>query len=224
MPTRQVHEKRHVLAVHQEASRYIVGYSVQRGEREALRRERALNELFAGHKWQPKATLVRAAIDDRGYMIGAAIVEPCMSPELNADPDLARLFATAHRVLAGLYVVPEHRGHGVGAELLQAAAYEAVSDGARYLDGFVDDRNGSADFYRRAAAIVMGHNSGLPGRAPANVTQAHDPGYNGHWFYIDLWAAFADSLMRCPKCSGGVTFEPSDGGRVSCTTCHFSTV
>lgn len=223
MSTQQVHDKRHLLAVHKEASRYIGGYSGQGGALEMLRREEALSELFSGHSWRPKATLVRAAVDDRGYMIGAAIVEPCMSPELDVDPELARLFAISHRVLAGLYVVPEHRGSGVGSELLEAAAYDALSDGARYLDGFVDDRNGSAEFYRRAGAIVMEHNNGLPGRPPANVIQAHDPQYSGHWFYIDLWATFAHSLMRCPRCSGAMTFDPSDGGRVSCTECPFTT-
>lgn len=61
--------------------------------------------------------------------------------------------------LAGLYVVPEFRRHGIGALLVQAAEREAASLGVERLHLYTP---GSQQFYARLGWSVLGHRL-LPG-------------------------------------------------------------
>ncbi|WP_417374300.1 GNAT family N-acetyltransferase [Glutamicibacter protophormiae] len=142
-----------------------------------------------------------------------------MSDELiSKEPDAARQFATTHRILAALFVLPEARGSGIGRELLSEAAYWALPHGGRYLDGFVDDRNNSADFYRRSGATVVGHNTGLPARRPTNSELSHYPGIDGTWFYVDAWRMHQGKI-NCARCRDVFEFVDEDGGYLLCPNC-----
>lgn len=58
--------------------------------------------------------------------------------------------------LEDLFVLPEHRGRGLGLGLLRALAAEAVAQGCPRLDWSVLDWNESAiGFYRQQGAVVL---------------------------------------------------------------------
>lgn len=176
--------------------------------------------LFDGVGSPPTPGMVIVAHDGT-RILGGAIVDAENTSYLPAsERDTALRLASHHRVLAGMFVVQAARGRGIGRELIDEASVWALRDGARYLDGFVDDRNaGSVKFYQRAGAQVLPHNRGLPARHPSRVEQSHRHELDGHWFYVDAWERHSD-LVRCRACGGGVMFDPSDGGRLLCPECE----
>lgn len=179
-----------------------------------------LDELFAGSGHPAPQISAIVATDETGsHLYGAASVEPFLGDELLAhDRRAALAMAAYHRVLTGLFVIPDARGQGLATALLDAAALAAARSHARYLGGFVDDRDGSAGFYRQAGAIVGGHNVPLPPRSPVNLTTTNYPGKNGHWFYIDARQRHAGAHF-CPRCVQPLTFDPADGGSLRCARC-----
>ncbi|KFD43959.1 hypothetical protein IU11_06525 [Cellulosimicrobium sp. MM] len=213
-----VQDEQDVRFVLEAAERAILGYDADHAERATARAQERLDALFEGHGPAPAAGAIIAATDDtQSELYGAIVLDtPYYAAIAAADPHTARLFASAHRIVSGLFVVDGCRGMGVGTGLLREfAAMHALEVGARYLDGFVDDRNGSADFYRRAGLTVMPHNTGLPARRPTNSPLLHVKQVNGHWFYLDLWAHYAERTL-CKECRGAFTFVPEDGGQLVC--------
>lgn len=212
---------RHVYAAAADA---IVGYSPADAVlQENTRRQAKLSQLFAGHGPAPTASTVLVATDRTGSeLYGAAIIDSTPYDQIaTSDPHRARSLAQMHRTLSALFVDEAYRGSGLGTHLLrELAARQALAAGARYLDGFVDDRNGSVEFYRRAGATVMAHNTGLPPRPPSNTHLQHVTYVNGHWFYLDLWPLFVGPQLLCSRCRGQLAYDPSDGGRLSCATCR----
>lgn len=195
-------ENREVLRmVHEGAAQRIVGYHASGG----LSRE---GQVYA------------ATDDDGRLLLGGAVVEGVIVAELaERDPRRADLLSKAHRVLAGLYVAQEAEGNGIGRALVDVAASQAFSEGARYLDGFVDDRNHSADFYRSTGAQVLPHNADLPARPPANVTQTNPrDDLSGHWFYWDLWKYF-EGRATCVHCAALLAYSPAED-RLACPRCR----
>ena len=201
------------------AAQLIIGYAPPHMVAADDRRRAAQLRRIFGDDTHPEPSIIIGASDDRGMMLGGAVVEPFVSDELiSKEPDAARQFATTHRILAALFVLPEARGSGIGRELLSEAAYWALPHGGRYLDGFVDDRNNSADFYRRSGATVVGHNTGLPARRPTNSELSHYPGIDGTWFYVDAWRMHQGKI-NCARCRDVFEFVDKDGGYLLCPNC-----
>lgn len=187
--------------VHAAAAERIVGYEI-------------LGTLGGGGQ-------VFAATDDSGQrLLGGAVVEEVVAADLaERDPDRAKLLTQMHRVLAGLFVVQEAEGETIGRELVEVAAKSALGDGARYLDGFVDDRNDSAGFYRATGAHLLPRNAPLPARSPANVTQVTPGGdLSGHWFYWDLWK-YLEGDIQCAHCASTLSYSPVED-RLACPQCR----
>lgn len=209
--------------VHQAASENIAGYG---GDGEWIddyndELQNNLDHLFGRvSERPPEASTVLAVMNSHeSEMYGAAIVETPYYDQLAKDnEEQARVMSSSHRVLAGMFVVEGYREQGLGRELLGWAANHTLTQQARYLDGFVDDRTGATDFYRRFGAVVAERNQGLPARSPANVPLDHVKEVNGHWFYIDTWPMFED-VMRCSRCEGRLRFLVEDGGRMVCDGC-----
>ena len=190
----------------------------------AARRERRRNELDELFADDPSSTpsifAIAATNEAMDGLCGAALLEPFYGEDLLAqDRDAGRLMARAHRVLAALFVVPNFRGKGIASALLDVASLAVVRDRGRYLEGFVDDHDGSADFYRRAGAAVTSHNEPLPPRPPVNLKTTHYPGKNGHWFSVYGWERHHDKI-RCSRCGGALDFLPANGGDLRCPRCQ----
>lgn len=187
--------------------------------REKLRR--GLDGLFEGDPRPTPGPFAVAAVNDAGDgLYGAASLEPFLGEDLVAqDREAARNVAILHRIVGSLFVVPDARGNGLGDALLDAASLAVVQDQGRYAEGFVDDRDGSAGFYRRAGAYVGGHNEPLPPRPPINLKTTHHPGKSGHWFSVDGWARHHD-MMLCSRCGGALDFHTEDGGMLHCPRCQ----
>lgn len=221
----QVDHPAHVERVHAAAARAIPGYGGAGFSGVEYQRDKQarLADLFAGHGPAPDAVTIVAATDERAAdVLGAVVVEtPFYGEFATTDPDRARALARSHRTLAAIFVDDQHRGAGLGRRLLiEFAAYNlTLHAGARYLDGFVDDRADSVDFYRSVGATVTGHNAGLPARRPTNTPMNHNPQVNGHWFYLDAWPLFEGPMLLCNRCQNQLTFDPRDGGDLVCATC-----
>ncbi len=206
--------------VHRAAAEAIIGYGASAAE-EDNRREAYLAKLFAHADGAvPFTSRMIAATDEAGTALyGAAIIEAFVSDDLaKREAEVARNMARVHYVLAGMFVAPELRGQGIGTQLIEQATLDVARHQGRYLDGFVDKRNGSARFYARAGATVGGRNRGLPARRPTNTELWHPEGVDGNWFYFDCWQRHAD-LMYCARCRGPLTFNPADGGDMECVRC-----
>lgn len=203
--------------VHEMAASLIVGYSADGLETADRRRGQILRGLFDPTAVLPDVTTILIATDGLS-IFGAAIMQCFVSEELaELHPEIARQMATTHVVLSGMFVVPQARRYGVGAKLIREATALVVHGRGRYLDGFVDERNGSADFYRAVGAQVGVRNEGLPERQPTRVSLAH-PGNNGHWFYFDCWRIH-QSLMQCSRCGDQLIFVEDNGGHFRCAVC-----
>lgn len=180
-----------------------------------------LEQLFADDpRPTPSCFAVVATDEAADTLYGAATLEPFLGEQLlEQDKENARHVAALHRILASLFVMPGERGRGIGSALLDAASLAVVRDQGRYLEGFVDDRDGSADFYRRAGASVTPHNEPLPPRPPVNLKTTHYPGKDGHWFSVDGWERH-HATMLCSRCRGALDYLPSDGGTLRCPRCQ----
>ncbi|MGP5292459.1 GNAT family N-acetyltransferase [Brachybacterium tyrofermentans] len=210
-------------SIDEASSAFIADYDSPRSL--AARRERRRNELDALFADDPASTpsifAIAATNEAMDGLCGAALLEPFCGEDLLAqDRDAGRLMARAHRVLAALFVVPDERGRSIGSALLDVASLAVVGDGGRYLEGFVDDQDGSVDFYRRAGAYVGAHNESLPPRPPVNLKTMHYPGKDGHWFSVDGWARHHDK-MSCSRCGGAFDFLPANGGDLRCPRCQW---
>lgn len=180
-----------------------------------------LEQLFADDpRPTPSCFAVVATDEAADTLYGAATLEPFLGEQLlEQDRENARHVAALHRILASLFVMPDERGRGIGSALLDAASLAVVRDQGRYLEGFVDDRDGSADFYRRAGASVTPHNEPLPPRPPVNLKTTHYPGKDGHWFSVDGWDRHHDMFL-CPECGQPLEFISDDGGSLHCPRCQ----
>lgn len=205
-----------VEQVHLEASHLIAGYAVPPDHLQRDRR-RVLEALFAPAA-APAAIRVYAALTNDRRIVGGVVIECATLGVETIDPTRARTFARAHRTVSALFVGEPVRGRNVGRDLLvKAVGRDAFQESVRYLDGFVDDRNNSAGFYRRIGATVLPRNTGLPDRSPAHVPQAHVPGVSGHWFYLDLWRQYINELV-CNRCRSPLYFN-EEQDTAACPRC-----
>lgn len=212
-----------VRSAHRHASENITGYNAHGALAATRTRAEQLAALFRDHGPPPPAEFVFVAADqENDRLAGAAILEtPYDQKVTETDAELARDLARRHCTLAALFVAEDYRHQGIARHLVwEVAGANLMSQGVRYLEGFVDDRAGSVDFYRRAQATVCGHNEGLPPRAPTQIRGLHSGADNGHWFYFDLWPALAGPHVRCARCTSPLRFDPADGGFFICDTCQ----
>lgn len=187
--------------------------------RDQLRHD--LDVLFEGDpRPVPGVFAIVATNDAMDGMYGAATLEPFLGDDLvGQDREAARNVAILHRILGSLFVVPDARYNGLANTLLDSASLAVVQDQGRYVEGFVDDRDGSVGFYRRAGAYVGGHNEPLPPRPPINLKTTHYPGKNGNWFWVDGWERHHE-MMLCSRCQKPLDFHPEDGGMLHCPRCQ----
>lgn len=207
--------------IHASASQHISGYDLAQAVRVTETLQPRLDSLFQGRGRAPRASTAVTATDaKRGTLLGAAIVEAhYIKPFQGVSDDDRRLCARYHYTLAGLFAVPEARRVGLGRALLVEAAGGVWKAGGRWLDGFVDRDSGSVGFYRRCGATVMSPNSSLPPRWPTFTHFTHPPSADGHWFFVDALAWYADRT-RCSRCRGHLSVDPGDPTQPPlCLTC-----
>lgn len=216
----QVTSARGLQSVSDTASQVIQGYGQLDAAAYRSGLQASIDTLFDDPAEAPAASVTYAAVEPDGGLYGAAIVEVPHYAELQeTNPENAKLLAEYHRTLAALFVAPAMRRSGLGSQLMSVVTEMALREGARWVDGFVDDRNGSVDFYRANATHVQPRNTGLQARWPAQTGMVHPPKLDGHWFHYDLWAMYGDQ-MQCSHCQGHLKFIPADGGRMRCETCQ----
>ena len=89
------------------AAQLIIGYAPPHMVAADDRRRAAQLRRIFGDDTHPEPSIIIGASDDEGMMLGGAVVEPFVSDELiSKEPDAARQFATTHRILAALFVLP----------------------------------------------------------------------------------------------------------------------
>lgn len=211
-----------VAGVNMAAEEAIIGYAAAGAILDDSRRLAALVHLFPDPSRRPFNSRTLAATEPTGNeLFGGAVIEATIPLELmQRDPESVRYVAQFHYVLAAMFVRSDMRHRGVGDALLDAASFEVIKAGGRYLEGFVDERNESVGFYRSSGATVLSRNQPLPARPPTNVPTTHPHGLNGNWFYIDGWAKH-HQRMECARCETHprLRFHPDDGGYLSCPNC-----
>ncbi|WP_270411792.1 GNAT family N-acetyltransferase [Microbacterium maritypicum] len=126
-----------------------------------------------------------------GKLIAGAFVHPIYLEAIDrisngVAEETIRLMLASRRTLSGLAVLPEFRRKGIASRLVERAISIARRDGARWLTGFMDEKNGTPDFYRNLGFRVGERNRPLPPLAPANIREAHPRYVNGWWFHMDL--------------------------------------
>lgn len=149
--------------------------------------ETKLVELFGKDPSHPTRVRTIALKGPDGTIRGGVLTEPFLAEDvLDRDPERVRTIAKSHTVLSAIFVSADERGRGFGEILFKETIRDVRSRGGIYLDGFADDRTGSADFYHHLGAVVLERNTNLPPRPPSNAIFAHDPRMHGRWFYIDV--------------------------------------
>ena len=102
------------------AAQLIIGYAPPHMVAADDRRRAAQLRRIFGDDPHPEPSIIIGASDDRGMMLGGAVVEPFVSDELiSKEPDAARQFATTHRhpqqvpLQRALHLAdgPRHRPH-----------------------------------------------------------------------------------------------------------------
>lgn len=83
-------------------------------------------------------------------------------------------------------VAPTVRGRGLGRLLLETVERKSLAHGVHFLNGFVDNRNGSAKFYARCDYIVGPLNEPLPPAVLNGMRIHHPDGLHGNWFFKPL--------------------------------------
>lgn len=100
----------------------------------------------------------------RDHLFGPQPVCGALLAELGAVPVGFALFFTSYSTfrtrpclyLEDLFVLPEHRGHGIGLRLLRELAALAVARGYPRVDWCVLDWNAPAiEFYERQGALIL---------------------------------------------------------------------
>jgi GNAT superfamily N-acetyltransferase len=110
-------------------------------------------------------------------------------PQVDAgevSEDWLRAFYRECVLLQELAVSRSARGLGLGRELLTCVEGAAEDCGVRFLNGFVSDQNGTANFYKRCGYAVGLHNDPLPPGVLNGLPSIHPIGAEGHWFFKPL--------------------------------------
>lgn len=191
---RQLTHEHEYRKAHQFISKYVFGYSpanAAKEERDVRRRVTYL--LPPGLEGGLASVTVFVAELSDGEIIGAAVSHPpygeaddIVTEHGRASADFVRGVLSHRRTLSGLAIAPGWRRNGTGRLLVQEHESHARAEGASWLTGFMDERNGEPGFYERLEFTVTARNRPLPPLAPYPVTEIHPPHLNGQWFYRQL--------------------------------------
>ncbi len=121
-----------------------------------------LVRALAEYEREPEAVLLGEA-DLRRDGFGAKPLFECLIADDNGEPAGFAIYFPIYSTWRGasihledLFVVPSHRGHGIGKALLEAVAATAVERGCARLQWDVLDWNQPAiDFYRSRGAVML---------------------------------------------------------------------
>lgn len=131
--------------------------------------------------------IVLRAVDEDGNILGAASAH-APYPEgyeahRNGNDPLAFGLLQTRRTLAGLAVAPGARSQGLARALVDEVTAIAAAEGAVWLTGFMDERNGDPGFYEHVGFSLTKRNQALPPLPPAAAQERHPSYVNGRWFY-----------------------------------------
>ena len=178
------------------AQRNIDGFTVRAAHDEEGLRRKVTYLLPQSPDGGLIATHYLGAIED-GQLRGGAMIHAeyghAVDLLASRDPAWTRerivTLLQSRRTLSGLFVDEGLRGRGIGSALVAASIECARQEGARWLTGFMDEGNGSPDFYAARGFTVQAPNQPLPRLAPAFLPELHPRSLRGSWFYMDLDAA-----------------------------------
>lgn len=170
---------------------HVQGFVASRAEKDDDRERRAVTHLL------PKdgdgflvSSVVLGALDAEGKLVGAAISH---APYAEADElvvqmgeDRVRRLLESRRTLSGIATLPTVRRKGVASALLEASMQMARDEGAVWISGFMDEKNGKPHFYQAAGFNVLPRNQPIPPLPPVPFREAHPAYVNGQWFYQQL--------------------------------------
>jgi hypothetical protein len=83
-------------------------------------------------------------------------------------------WASSGAQIADLFVIPTHRGLGVGLELVASAAADVLANGGRFLRGGAYDRESTRRSYGRLAVVQPSGDTYLSARAFRRVAELAD--------------------------------------------------
>lgn len=168
--------------------RHVVGFSASRAMKTDTGPRRNVTALLPQASDGSLASgIIFTAHDDVGTMVGAisahAPYEEAAEIRRSGNVGLARGFLRDRRTIAGLAVEDGWRRRGVATELLSQVKEIAQGEGAVWLVGFMDERNGEPDFYQANGFTITKRNQALPPLPPSAVNERHPTYVNGRWFY-----------------------------------------
>lgn len=168
--------------------RHVVGFSASRAMKTDTGPRRDVTALLPQAADGSLASgIIFTAHDDAGAMVGAisghAPYGEAADIRRSGDVALARGFLRDRRTIAGLAVEDGWRRRGVATELLSRVEEVARGEGAVWLVGFMDERNGEPHFYTANGFTITKRNQALPPLPPSAVNERHPTYVNGRWFY-----------------------------------------
>jgi GNAT superfamily N-acetyltransferase len=133
------------------------------------------------------AAIVLRAVDSSGTTVGVAVAHPPYAEAVEVTARLGIEYAQgllqSRRTLSGLAVREDARRTGVGRALVDAALTIAADEQALWMTGFMDERNGSPEFYESVGFTTMPRNTVVPRLTPFPLPEIHPSYVNGQWFY-----------------------------------------
>lgn len=188
---RRVEGEVNARLIYKLAEAHIAGFAARRAAHEEDRERRRITFFLPRDSEGLLARTRYFAAYDEDRLVGGALVHPLYLEaiellERGADQNMIRLLLASRRTLSGLAVDPRYRRRGIASSLVGQAVADARADGVRWLTGFMDETNGSPEFYRQLGFQVGERNVPIPPLPPTYLREFH-PGYvNGWWFHLDL--------------------------------------
>lgn len=188
---REVVDETEARRIYKMAESCVAGFVARRAANEEQHERRKITRLLPiDSDGQIARTRYVGGFQD-GKLVGGVFVHPVYMEAIEGqangvDEELLRLMLSSRRTLSGLAVLPDFRRRGLASRLVERVASAARDDGARWLTGFMDEKNGTPDLYRELGFHVGERNRPLPPLAPAYVRESHPSYVNGWWFHMDL--------------------------------------
>jgi GNAT superfamily N-acetyltransferase len=131
-----------------------------------------LRESYAGHVGSSPEQLRRDVLGERSrHQVLLAEIGDAAVGFVAWDLVYDMHWATGGAQIADLFVVPSHRGLGVGLALIAGAAADVLADGGRFLRGGAYDRESTRRSYARVAVVVPSGDTHLSARAFRRVAE-----------------------------------------------------
>lgn len=169
------------------AEAQVIGVDARRAQREEDQTRRRVT------RWLPPnpdgglvaAYAVGAFVEDA--LVGTGVIHPLYQEALElheqgASDDYLKQLLKSRRTLTCLAVLDTYRRAGIGRRIVQILADRALAEQARWVTGFMDERNGSPDFYRHVGFTIQQKNQPNPPLPPTFLREFHPRGVDGWWF------------------------------------------